>query len=361
LTVTVPAPASLDFDPKPLEAWFASHIEHFEGPLEVLLLTGGQSNPTYRIKTPYANYVLRRRPPGVLISSAHAVDREYRVISALSPGALAPVPNALAYCDDDGVIGTSFYVMSWVDGRVFQDPQLPSVTPVDRRSYWQSAVDALAQIHTADWRAAGLAGFGRPDGYLERQIDRWTKLYRSDPEAGRIPIFERVIEWLSRHLPSSTEAVAIIHGDYRMDNVMFHRVKPEVVAVLDWELATLGNPLADFAYFLMIYRMPSLAFPGLRDVDLNAALLPAEAEIIARYCERTGRPASLPDLDYYIVFSLFRLTAIFHGIRGRLLRGTAASPRARDYASHVETLADLAWQQSLRAEAGYQVPALAVK
>jgi aminoglycoside phosphotransferase (APT) family kinase protein len=235
--------------------------------------------------------------------------------------------------------------MIWVDGRVFQDPQLPEVPLKDRRSYWKSAVEALARVHTVDWRAAGLEGFGRPDGYLERQINRWTQLYTSETAAGRVPVLEQVIDWLSRRLPSSNVSAAVIHGDYRVHNVMFHPAGSNVLAILDWELATIGNPLADFAYFLMIYRLPNLAFPGFLDVNLDAAMLPSEAELIALYGEYTGRREGIPDLGYYIVFSMFRLTAILHGIRGRLLRGTAVNAKARDYARHVETLADIAWQQ----------------
>jgi aminoglycoside phosphotransferase (APT) family kinase protein len=293
---------------------------------------------------------LRRRPPGNLVPSAHAVHREYQVLRALSTGALAQVPTPLAYCSDDAVIGTAFYVMTWVNGRVFQDPQLPEVPLKDRRSYWKSAVEALARVHTVDWRAAGLEGFGRPDRYLERQVYRWTQLYTSETAAGRIPVLEQVIDWLSRHVPSSNVAATVIHGDYRVDNVMFHPASSKVLAILDWELATIGNPLADFAYFLMIYRLPNLAFPGFLDVNLDAAMLPSEADLITLYSECTGRGEGIPDLGYYIVFSMFRLTAILHGIRGRLLRGTAVSTKARDYARHVETLADIAWQQTHHVE-----------
>jgi aminoglycoside phosphotransferase (APT) family kinase protein len=339
--------AGPDFDTSRLEGWLEAHVAGFRGPVEVRRFSGGQSNPTYLLETPAARYVLRKKPPGTLLPSAHAVDREYRVIGALGREGSAPVPAALALCTDDSVIGTMFYVMSCVDGRVFWDPRLPEVPRAARRAYAEAAVDALARVHAVDWRAAGLEDFGKPAQYLERQISRWGKQYAADEAAGRVPAMEKLIDWLGANVPPGDDA-SVVHGDYRLDNVMFDPSGPRVRAILDWELATLGHPLADFTYYLMVYRLPTLAFPGLLGVDLEAEGLPGEAEVVETYCRRTGRDG-IPALDYYMAFAMFRLAAIFHGIRGRVLRGTAASEKAREYARHVETLADLGWAQAERA------------
>lgn len=335
--------ADPDFDVSRLDAWLAEHVPGFRGPSRVTRFAGGQSNPTYLVATADARYVLRRKPSGVLLASAHAVDREYRVIGALGAMGEVAVPRALALCTDDAVIGTAFYVMSHVEGRVFWNPRLPDVPREQRRAYGEALTDALARVHRVDWRAAGLADFGRPAQYLERQLARWGRQYREDEAAGRVEMLDRLIDWLGANVPPGDDA-AVVHGDYRCDNVIFAPDGPRVAAILDWELATLGHPLADFAYYLMVYRLPSLAFPGLLGVDLEAEGLPTEDEAVAAYCRRTGRDG-IPALDYYVAFSMFRLAAIFHGIRGRVIRGTAASPRAKEYAQHVETLADLAWSQ----------------
>lgn len=336
-----------DFDVARLDAWLAAHVPGFTGPSIVTRFAGGQSNPTYLIAAGGERYVLRRKPSGVLLPSAHAVDREYRVIGALGATGEVAVPRALALCTDDAVIGTAFYVMSHVEGRVFWNPRFPDVPREQRRAYGEALTDAIARVHRVDWRAAGLADFGKPAQYLERQLSRWGRQYREDDAAGRIPAMDRLIDWLGANVPPGDDA-AVVHGDYRCDNVIFEAAAPRVAAILDWELATLGNPLADFTYYLMVYRLPSLAFPGLLGVDLAAEGLQTEAEAVGAYCRRTGRE-DIPALDYYMAFSMFRLAAIFHGIRGRVLRGTAASPRAQEYARHVETLADLAWAQVERA------------
>lgn len=340
----------VDFEVAPLEAWLVKNVPGFAGPVTVKRFSDGQSNPTYLVATPTSNYVLRRKPSGVLLPSAHAVDREFRVIGALSSTGTVPVPRALALCTDDSVIGTAFYVMSHVAGRVFWNPRFPEIPREQRRAYGESLTAAIASVHRVDWRAAGLADFGKPAQYLERQLTRWGRQYREDDAAGRIDTMDRLIDWLGANVPPGDDA-SVVHGDYRCDNVIFDPVEPRVAAILDWELATLGHPLADFTYYLMVYRLPSLAFPGLLGVDLEAEGLPTEAEAVAAYCRHTGRDG-IPALDYYMAFSMFRLAAIFHGIRGRVIRGTAASARAQEYARHVETLAELAWTQVERARGG---------
>ncbi len=335
----------LEVDAARHEQWMSANIAGFRGPLSVKQFRGGQSNPTYLLETPHQHYVLRRKPPGELLASAHAVDREYRVLAALSEFPV-PVPRVFALCEDAAVIGTAFYVMQHVAGRIVWDSALPEVPPDARRMHFEAMNAALASLHNVDYRAAGLADFGRAEGYIARQVSRWSKQYMADSDAGRIGAMDRLVEWLPAHLPESS-AVAVVHGDYRIDNLVFHPTEPRVLAILDWELATIGDPIADFAYHLMIYRLPTLAIPGLVGVDLEAQGIPSESDYVALYCQRTGRE-SLPDLDVYLAYSMFRLAAIFHGIRGRVLRGTAVSPRAREYAQHVEALAECAWQQAER-------------
>lgn len=339
--------AGMGFDVARLEAWLAERIAGFGGPLTVRQFKGGQSNPTYLLRTPARSYVLRRKPPGRLLASAHAIDREYRVVSAL--GAHTPVPVARTYvlCTDEAVIGSWFYVMDFVDGRVLWDPTLPDVPREARRSHCDAALAALASLHRVDPVAVGLADYGRAGGYLPRQIARWTKQYREDEAAGRIEAMDRLIEWLPRHLPAAEQPAAVVHGDYRFDNLIFDATGPRVRAIIDWELSTLGDPLADFAYYLMTWRMPSLSLPGLAGRDLPALGLPTERECVTEYCRLTGREG-VPDLAFYIAFCMFRLAGIFHGIRGRVLRGTAVSARAREFAAHTDTMAALAWEQARR-------------
>lgn len=343
--------AGMAFDVPRLEAWLALHVEGFSGPLTVRQFRGGQSNPTYLLATPARRYVLRRKPPGQLLASAHAVDREYRVLTALRAHSAVPVARTWALCTDDAVIGSWFYVMDHVDGRVFWDGTLPELPREARRGYYDAALAALASLHRVDPAAAGLEDYGRASGYLPRQIERWAKQYHADEAAGRVESMDRLIEWLPRHLPAVEPPPAIVHGDYRLDNVMFDPAAPRVLAILDWELSTLGDPVADFAYYLMSWRMPALSKTGLAGCDFAALGIPTEAEHVATYCRLTGRE-SLPDLDFYVAFCMYRLAGIFHGIRGRVLRGTAVSARAREYAANVEAIADLAWEQARKASAG---------
>lgn len=343
---TIPPREGFELDVARLETWCREHVDAFDGPLKVRQFSGGQSNPTYLLSTPAQRYVLRRKPPGRLLPSAHAVDREYRVLSALAAHGAVPVPRTFALCTDDSVIGTWFYVMEHVAGRIFWDAALPEVAREERPRYFDAMNAVIASLHTVDHRGLGLADFGRPDAYFARQIARWSKQYREDTAAGRVEAMDRVIEWLGAHVPPGEEA-AIVHGDYRCDNLVFHPTEPRVVAVLDWELATIGHPLADFGYHLMMYRMPPIAVAGLLGRDLAGLNVPDEDEYVAAYCRRTGREG-IAHLDFYLAFNFFRLAAILHGIRGRIVRGTAASAKAREYAQHVEAIAELAWRQARR-------------
>lgn len=330
------------FDEARLLEWMNANVAGFKGPLRVEQFKGGQSNPTYKLLSPGGNYVMRRKPPGNLLASAHAVDREYRVISALH-GAGFPVAKTFGLCTDESVIGTWFYVMDCVDGRVIWDTRFPDVPRDQRPAYFDAMNRTLAQLHTLDYAALGLQDYGKTGNYFERQIGRWSKQYLADEAAGRIGAMDRLVEWLPAHIPPGDDT-AIVHGDYRCDNMIFHPTEPRVLAVLDWELSTLGHPLADFTYHLMMYRMPPGITAGLVGADLTALNIPSEPEYVAAYCDRTGR-AGLGELDFYLAFNMFRLAAILHGIRGRVVRGTAASEHARQMASFTEPLADLAWKQ----------------
>jgi aminoglycoside phosphotransferase (APT) family kinase protein len=344
---TQPVRVDLGIDTERLAAWLGSTVPDFRGPVQLQQFTGGQSNPTYLLTAQSGRYVLRRKPPGQLVASAHAVDREFRVLRALH-GQGVPVAAALAHCTDVSVAGTEFYVMEFVAGRVFWDPAFSDVAPAERREYFDAMNQALATLHRLDYRALGLGDFGRPERYVARQVTRWTRQYLEDEAGGRVSEMDRLIEWLKNFNPRD-ETTSLVHGDYRSDNLIFHPTEPRVLAVLDWELATLGDPLADFAYHLLMYHMPTLAFPGLLGRDLAAMQLPSEQEYVAAYCARTGR-SGIPDLDGYLAFCLFRLAAIFHGIRSRVVRGTAVSDKGREYAKHVEALANLGWQHAQRAE-----------
>ena len=326
------------FDEAALAVWLAQNVTGYGGPLSVEQFKGGQSNPTYKLVTPAQSYVLRRKPPGQLLKGAHAIDREARVMSALGRTGFA-APHVRGLCTDDSVIGTSFYVMDLVEGRIFWDPTLPEIPLDQRAAYFDAMNRTIARLHMVDYEAIGLADFGRPGNYFERQVGRWSKQYLTDEAAGRDPNMDRLVAWLPEHIPAGDETT-IVHGDFRLDNMIFHPTEPRLLAVLDWELSTLGHPLADFAYHLMMYRMPALTIPGLAGSDIAALGLPREEEYIAAYCERTGRK-DIPELSFYLAFNFFRFAAICHGIRGRLARGTAASPQAHRLAADFATIAKL--------------------
>ena len=331
------------FDEPSLIRWMEANVAGYSGPLLVEQFKGGQSNPTYKLVTPARNYVLRRKPPGRILQGAHAVDREARVLSALGKTDV-PVPHVHALCTDDSVIGTWFYVMDMVEGRNFWDATFPEVPRDDRPAYFDAMNEAIARLHQVDLNAVGLADYGKPGNYFARQIGRWTRQYLEDADAGRDPDMDRMIEWLPAHIPQDDEA-AIIHGDFRCDNMIFHPTEPKVAAILDWELSTLGHPLADFANHAIMYRMPPEIVAGLAGADLAALNIPSEADYIAAYCRRTGR-TSIPDYEFYIAFNFFRLAAIFHGIKGRVIRGTAASVHARERAKVFPALARLACESA---------------
>jgi aminoglycoside phosphotransferase (APT) family kinase protein len=331
------------FDEASLASWLCEHVDGFSGDLTVEQFKGGQSNPTFMLTAGGRRYVMRRKPPGVLLPSAHAVDREFRVISALA-GSDVPVPRTHALCEDAGVIGTAFYVMDCVDGRVLWDPQLPGLTAEQRRAHHAELGRVIAALHRVDYQAVGLADYGRPGSYIERQVARWTKQYRA-AETETIEAVERLIEWLPARIPAGDET-AIVHGDYRFDNVIFHPTEPRILAVLDWELSTLGHPLVDFAYHCMTWRMPAAeGSRGLAGVDLRALGIPSEVEYRDAYLRATGRRGGVSEEDwtYYMVFNMFRLVGILQGIMARALQGNASNAQALQAGRRARPLAEQAW------------------
>lgn len=341
------AAASERLDEVALAHYLEQHLRGFSGPLHARRFSGGQSNPSYLLTTTDAQYVLRRKPVGRLLDSAHAIDREFKVTSALATHSSVPVARPHLFCADASIIGSEFYVMDFIAGRVFWDTSFPEIDRASRLRYFDAMSAALAKLHMVDVHSVGLEDFGRPSGYVARQVARWLRQYAQDCAiADRVPAMERLFEWLAAHIPAREET-SIVHGDFRCDNLIFDPREPRVAAIIDWELSTLGNPLADFAYHLMMYRLPTLAFPGLRDVDLRTLNIPTEHSYIAAYCRRTGR-RGIDTLDFYVTFNLLRLACIFHGIRARLRRGTASSARAADYARHVEAVAELGWRTAER-------------
>ena len=338
-------PERLRFDPTPLEAWMAANVDGFAGALTVSQFKGGQSNPTYRLDTPGGrSFVLRRKPPGKLLPGAHAVEREARVMSALGKQGF-PVPHIHGLCEDESVIGTPFFVMDLVDGRIIWEASFPDMTPERRAAHFDAMNATIAQLHSYDPEAIGLGDYGRATGFVERQVARWSKQYEGDVEAGRVPAMDWLTGWLKDNLPPDSGEARVVHGDYRCDNMIFEPEAPSVAAVLDWELSTIGDPAADFVYHLMMYRMPAGMFTGLDGLDFAALGIPSEQEYVAAYCRRTGR-ASLPHIDYLIVFVMFRIAGILHGIRGRLARGSASSAHAEATAALTEPLAELAMAQA---------------
>jgi aminoglycoside phosphotransferase (APT) family kinase protein len=320
-----------------LGRWLEANVEGFHGPFELEKFAWGQSNPTYRIRAASGDYVLRRKPFGQLLPSAHAVDREYRLISGLHPLGF-PVARPYALCADPGVIGAIFYVMQLVSGRAYTNGALPEFDAPARRSMYEQLVDTLAELHNVDPDAAGLSDFGKPGNYFERQVARWTKQYR-DSQTDELPEMERLIEYLPASLPKQSRT-SIVHGDYRIDNVLFDEGR--LTAVLDWELATLGDPVADFSYLAMQWMMPADGSAGLAGLDLAQLGIPKIEEIVHRYSVRSGVPVG-EKLDWYFAYNLFRLAGIVQGIKKRVIDGTASSANAAEMAKKVPTLASAAW------------------
>ena len=354
-TGTRPVAEAHRFDVAALEAYLGAHLPGFAGPLTVEQFKGGQSNPTYKLSTPGAAYVMRAKPgPAArLLPSAHAVEREFRVMQALAATAV-PVARMHLLCEDEAVVGRAFYVMEHVEGRVLWDPLLPGMTPSERGAVYDEMNRVIAALHGVDVRAAGLADYGKPGNYFERQIGRWSKQYQASITEP-IDAMDRLIEWLPAHIPPGARdasQVAIVHGDYRLDNLIFHPVEPRIVAVLDWELSTLGHPLADFSYHCMAWRIAPGVFRGIGGHDLAALGIPDETTYIRRYCERTGRTdtqALAADWNFYLAYNLFRIAAILQGIARRVVDGTAASAQARQAAAGARPLAEMGWAIAQRA------------
>ena len=316
----------LDLPAASLATYLEDNVAGFRGPLTATKFKGGQSNPTYRIDAASGTYVLRRKPPGQLLPSAHAVDREFRVLQALH-GTAVPVAQPLHLCSDASVIGSMFYLMSFVDGRIFWDPSLPDMAPAGRSDIYTAIIDAMAALHTVDPEAVGLGDYGKPGNYFERQIRRWTEQYRAS-ETQPLPAMDALIDALPARCPADDGVVSLAHGDFRIDNLMFHPQSPRVIAIVDWELSTLGHPLADLGYFCMALRLPrNPALPGLAGLDRAALGIPDEAALLARYSLLTGRPIPA-DWPFVLAFSFFRLAAIAQGVAKRAEQGNASSEQA---------------------------------
>ena len=356
-TGTRPVAESHRFDTQALEQYLHAHLAGFAGPLQVEQFKGGQSNPTYKLLTPGRAYVMRAKPGPVakLLPSAHAIEREFRVMSALA-GTGVPVARMHLLCEDESVIGRAFYVMEFVEGRVLWDQALPGLTPPQRGEVYDEMNRVIAALHSVDVAAAGLTDYGKPGNYFERQIGRWSKQYQASV-TGPNPEMDRLIEWLPVNIPASARdeaEVSVVHGDFRLDNLMFHASEPRVIAVLDWELSTIGHPLADFSYHCMAWHIPPGTFRGIGGLDHAALGIPAEQDYVRRYCERTGRAdpqALMADWDFYLAYNLFRIAAIAQGIAKRVENGTAASAQAQATGAAAPALARLAWGFAQRAGA----------
>ncbi|ADZ71844.1 phosphotransferase family protein [Polymorphum gilvum] len=349
---TKPVPAALALPEETLAAWLEAHVEGFSGPVRFRQFRGGQSNPTYLVEAAGVAYVLRRKPPGPLLPSAHAIEREYRVMTALGAAGY-PVPRTRVLCEDPTIAGTAFYLMDRVEGRIFWEPGLPELAPAERAAVYDAMNATLARLHALDPAALGLADFGRPDGYVARQVARWSKQYRAS-QTETIAEMDRLIDWLPDNLPPEQPA-RIVHGDYRLDNLILHPDRAEVVAVLDWELATLGDPVADFTYHLMPWRMPpapaGTGIGTLLGLDLDALGIPGLDAYIAAYEARTGL-AVADRLAFYFAYNFFRFAAILQGIAGRVRDGTATSENAAGMIAQIRPLAETAWHHAERAADG---------
>ena len=356
-TGTRPVADAHRFDEAALQRWLTQHVDGFAGPLQVEMFKGGQSNPTYKLITPGRSYVMRAKPGPVakLLPSAHAIEREFRVMQALAATDV-PVARMHALCEDESVIGRAFYVMDCVDGRVMWDQSLPGMTPAQRGAIYDEMNRVLAALHRVRPEAVGLADYGKPGNYFERQIGRWSKQYQASITQA-IPEMDHLMAWLPQHMPAMAQdpaLVSVVHGDYRMDNLMFHPSEPRVLAVLDWELSTLGHPLADFSYHCMSWHIAPGQFRGIGGLDIEALGIPAEEPYIAAYCKRTGFATPeqlLRDWNYYLAYNLFRLAAILQGIAKRVEAGTASSAQAQQSAAGARPMAEMAWRFAQRHQA----------
>ena len=339
---TMPVSSRQQFDIGALEAWMTTNVAGFSGPLTAEQFKGGQSNPTFKLVTPAETYVMRSKPgpAAKLLPSAHAIEREFKVMAALSKAGM-PVARMLALCEDESLIGRAFFIMQFVGGRVLWDPALPGMTTIERAAIFDEMNRVIARLHKVDYVSIGLADFGKAGNYFERQIGRWTKQYRAS-ETEDIVAMNQLIDWLPRHIPPGDET-SIVHGDYRLDNLIFHPTEPRILAILDWELATLGHPLADFAYHCMAWHVPPSAFRGLAGLNLQALGIPDFKSYVAAYCRRTGRPG-IDNFEYYLAYNLFRMAGILQGIMKRVVDGTAASEQAVAMGKAARPLAELGWK-----------------
>jgi aminoglycoside phosphotransferase (APT) family kinase protein len=326
-----------------LRKYMQAHVEGFSGDLAIEQFKGGQSNPTFKLTSDGKSYVLRTKPgpAAKLLVSAHAIDREFRVMDALNKAGF-PAARQYALCTDESVIGRAFYVMEFVAGRVLWDQSLPGMSNVERAAHYDEMNRVIAQLHTIDYKAIGLETFGKPGNYFGRQIDRWTKQYKAS-ETEKIDAMDQLIEWLPQNIPAGDET-SIVHGDYRLDNMIFHPTEPRVLAVLDWELSTLGHPLADFSYHCMSWHIPPGQFRGIGGLDLKSMGIPTEAEYIARYCERTGRTIRMEDFKFYLAYNMFRMAGILQGIMKRYVDGTASSEQALRSGKAARPMAEMGWE-----------------
>lgn len=340
---TKPVSKQHTFDVDALATWLKSSIgADFQG-MTVEQFKGGQSNPTFKLITRDRAYVMRAKPgpAAKLLPSAHAIEREYAVMTALAK-ANVPVPKTYALCEDESVIGRAFFIMEMVEGRVLWDPALPGMTREERAAIFDEMNRVIAALHSVDYAAIGLGEYGKPGNYFERQIARWTKQYRAS-ETEKIDAMDALIDWLPKHVPAGDEST-IVHGDFRLDNLIFHASEPRVMAILDWELSTLGHPLADFAYHAMAWHVPPGAFRGIAGLDLEALGIPSSHEYVAKYCERTGRANAIPNFEYYLAYNMFRMAGILQGIMKRVVDGTASSEQAIAMGKAARPLAEMGWK-----------------
>ncbi|TNE40262.1 MAG: phosphotransferase family protein [Alphaproteobacteria bacterium] len=338
-TEIIPVREAHQFNEGALFNYLTENVEGFKGPLTIRQFQGGQSNPTFLLQTPERDYVMRKKPPGNLLPSAHAVDREYKVISALQKSDV-PVPRVFCLCENEDIIGTAFYIMEKIEGRVIRIPHIPEAEPAERAAIYDAMNDAMARLHNADVDALGLGDFGKKGNYFERQIGRWTKQYRAS-QTDNLEMMENLINWLPANLPKSDES-AIVHGDFRLENMILHPTEPKVLAILDWELSTLGHPLADLAYNCMPYHFTHPRTGGLTGVDFKTSGIPTEEAYIEAYCRRTGRDG-IDNWGFYMAFSFFRIAGIVQGVYKRGLDGNSSSRVGKEYAAFANMLATIGW------------------